>query len=154
MCWEGERHSRHERDSLHDSCWFSCFSNEQIKLFVQITVCQCFSVGGPHGHRKEFSLNLYLSFFRLHIGIRQSSSQIPRRGMSRDKRGSESRPLITGRAPAASLRDSFTKKNCVKRPLAVSLLYYNSWAERMCIESGHEVGGCLFFCFILLTKSK
>lgn len=76
--------------------------------------------------------------------------------MSRDRRGSESQPLITEWAPAARVRDSFAEeKNCVKRRLAVSLPPLATLELRdLVFQSGHEARLQLGFIFIDQSEKK
>lgn len=124
---EGERQKvkdgEKERERLQVSCCSPAYLMSRQSLSSES--CQCFGVGGQHHfHREEFSLIslplIFFFFFSIHPSesplplVRPSSSQIQWCGMSRDRRGSESQPLITEWAPAARVRDSFAegKKLC------------------------------------------
>lgn len=134
------RERQHESWSLQDSRWFSAYpiSTPCILSDHCLTMLLCFE--------DVFSKIHFL--FNLPIRIHPSSSRTLRCGLSGDRRGSESRPLITAGPPAASERLIYKikreGKKCVKRLPAMSLLYYNPWAERLCFESGHGVG-CLCY---------
>lgn len=103
----------------------SCLSNEQTKPFVRelSASASAWEDNIIFIERNSLSfhcLSFFYFFFSIHPSesplplVRPSSSQIQWCGMSRDRRGSESQPLITEWAPAARVRDSFAegKKLC------------------------------------------
>lgn len=61
VCWDGATESAWMRQ-LARLLLVSCSSNEQIKLFVRLLSAGVSFFGGRHFLRKEFSLNLHLSF--------------------------------------------------------------------------------------------
>lgn len=121
---ESERWRERERE-VASLLLLSCLSNEQTKPFVRELSASASAWEDNIIFIERNSLSFHcLSFFFFFFlsthqnppspPVRPSSSQIQWCGMSRDRRGSESQPLITEWAPAARVRDSFAeeKKLC------------------------------------------
>lgn len=94
----------------------------------------------------------------LSIRIPQFSSQIPWCGLSTERRGRESQPLITEWSPAVRSRVSFTKKTLtVKRLLAsCSHCHYATTNLNLRWETAYSNGAWsrLLFHFIFYWPSK
>ena len=116
--WKMERKRKREVASL---LLVSCLSYEQTKPFVRELSASALAweddiIFIERNSLSFHCLSLFLFFLSTHQNPPpQSSSQIQWCGMSRDRTGSESQPLITEWAPAATVRDSFAEEKTVLR---------------------------------------